>query len=96
MRQGDFKLVEHYHSGTTRLYNLVNDLGEQQDLSAEMPDKTVAMKRSFYSWLESIGAKAPAPNPTFDPLKPLYSKATKAPKQWQASGEATLKATEIE
>ncbi len=96
MRQGDFKLVEHYHSGHTRLYNVVNDIGEQHDLVAQMPGETAAMKKKFYRWLESVGSRAPSPNLTYDPSKPLYSKASKAPKQWQASGKAILRAEEIE
>lgn len=96
MRQGDFKLVEDYHSGRSRLYNLSKDIGEKRDLSDEMPGKTNSMRSRFYAWLDSVNARVPDGNPDFDPSKPLYSRASKAPKQWRASGKALLPAKTIE
>lgn len=83
IREGDFKLIEHYQDGCLELYNVVDDVGEQHDLSASRPKQTAAMKLRFREWLASVGARIPLPNPNYNSAKPLYSKPSKAPKSWQ-------------
>lgn len=57
VRQGDFKLIERYEDGSVRLYNLANDIAEQQDLSLEMPDRVNQMRADLHAWYKEMGAK---------------------------------------
>ena len=68
---GDFKLVRIYETGALRLYNIAQDPGERRDLAAEMPDKTSDLDRRLSVYLDSVHAQMPAPNPSYDPSKPM-------------------------
>jgi arylsulfatase A len=61
VRVGDYKLIEWYDDGSVELYNLVDDIGEQHDLAAEMPERAGAMKTRLDNWLEESGARMPRP-----------------------------------
>ena len=50
VRAGDFKLVEAYNTGDVELYNLKDDLGEQNDLSKAMSEKTKQLKQLLHRW----------------------------------------------
>ena len=68
VRQGDYKLIEFFESGTLELYDLGEDLGEANDLAAEMPAKVEELHALMRSWRESVGAYVPTElNPDFDP-----------------------------
>ena len=69
VREGDFKLIEFYEDGHVELYNLKDDVGEQNDLSAKLPEKTAQLKQRLSAWRQNVGAQMPAPNPNFDPEK---------------------------
>ena len=56
IRQGDFKLVLFQDDGEARLYDLRNDIGEENDLSAVMPDKTEAMRGALSDYLSDVRA----------------------------------------
>ena len=64
IRLGDFKLLLKYASSRQpaekQLFDLSSDLGEQSDLSAEMPDKAAELERLLFGYLESVGAETPA------------------------------------
>ncbi len=47
--EGDYKLIA-YHDGVMRLYDLGADIGEQNDLSASMPQRVTDMKGRWASW----------------------------------------------
>lgn len=83
MRQGDYKLIESYQDGSIELYDVVKDIGEQQDISDAMPARATAMKKHLRDWLASVGASVPGPNPNHDPTKPMYTNPSKAPKAWR-------------
>lgn len=83
MRQGDYKLIENYQDGSIELYDVVKDIGEQQDLSDAMTARATAMKKHLRDWLVSVGARVPGPNPNHDPIKSMYSNPSKAPKAWR-------------
>jgi arylsulfatase A-like enzyme len=59
IREGDYKLIEYYDDGSVELYNLVKDIGEQQDLSQKLPQKAHAMKEKLDRWLRTSGARMP-------------------------------------
>ncbi|HOF40487.1 MAG TPA: sulfatase [Candidatus Hydrogenedentes bacterium] len=63
VRAGDWKLVEFYEDERAELYNLRDDLGEQHDLSAAMPEKTRELREKLHAWQRRVGAQMPVPNP---------------------------------
>jgi arylsulfatase A-like enzyme len=69
VRVGDYKLIESYEDGHVELYNLKDDIGEKNDLSAKMPEKAAGLKKMLQDWRNSIDALMPAPNPDYDPKK---------------------------
>ncbi len=48
--EGGLKLIDWHEEERTELFDLVNDPGEQDDLSARMPAKTEEMLRKLSSW----------------------------------------------
>ena len=66
VRAGDFKLIEWYEDGRVELYNLKDDLGEQNDLAASMPDKGAELRRMLHAWRNEVGAKMPEGEPRED------------------------------
>ncbi len=77
IRQGDFKLIEFYADDRVELYNLKDDLGEQKDLAAAMPEKVDALRKRLHAWRREVNAQMPAPNPNYDPTKPEHDPATR-------------------
>jgi arylsulfatase A-like enzyme len=67
LRDGDWKLVEHYEDGQCELFNLARDPSETTDLAAREARRVARMKRQLAAWRESVGAQTNAPNPAFDP-----------------------------
>ncbi len=61
IRRGDYKLIEFYDDGSVELYDLANDIGEQRDVSGQMPQRAAEMKAELDRWLEASGAKMPTP-----------------------------------
>jgi arylsulfatase A len=69
IRQGDFKLIEFFEDGKLELYNLQDDLGEQNTLAAKMLEKTLELHRMLVAWRKSVDAQMPTRNPRYDPTK---------------------------
>jgi arylsulfatase A-like enzyme len=69
IRDGPWKLIHYYDGGRNELYNLSVDGSEQSDLSRSYPVRTDRMARQLMSWLESVGAKYPQPDPRYDPSR---------------------------
>ena len=68
MRFGSYKLMEFFEDGRLELYNLDDDIGEQHDLAAQMPEKTRELHAMLRAWRESVNAPVPTePNPAYDP-----------------------------
>lgn len=61
IRQGDHKLIKWYDDGSVELYNLADDLGETNDLSAEKPALAAYLRMKLEAELEAMGAKYPVP-----------------------------------
>ena len=57
IRTGDFKLVERYEDGQVHLYNLKDDIGEQNDLRDQHPDRVKEMRANLHRWYKETGAK---------------------------------------
>ena len=56
---GDWKLIHYYESGSACLYNLENDISENDDLSARYPDKAKELAKVLSDYLKSQHATMP-------------------------------------
>lgn len=74
MREGEWKLIEHYETGTHELYNLTKDPGERDDRAAAETSRVSKLATSLQRWRQTVGAQTNAPNPAFVPAQhvPLY------------------------
>jgi arylsulfatase A-like enzyme len=88
VRVGDYKLIEFYEDGRLELYNVRDDLGEQKNLAAAMPDKAAALRKRLDDWRRAVDAQMPEKNPAYDPSKPPYSNPKKAPDSLQSRAAA--------
>ena len=56
VRIGNYKLLEWYNQGRVELYDLSKDIGEQNDLSEKLPEKTAEMLAVLHNWRKEIHA----------------------------------------
>ena len=72
IRQGDYKLIEWFEPSITgngqavNLFNLKDDPGETNDLSAEQPELAQQMLSKLKAWRKSVGAEEMQLNPAYD------------------------------
>jgi arylsulfatase A-like enzyme len=59
IRKGNWKLIEFFDTGEKELYNLEDDVGEQNDLAAKHPDKAAELPGLLAAWRKQVGAKIP-------------------------------------
>lgn len=71
MRKGDYKLLEFFEDQRLELYNLKDDISEQNDLAASMPDKVDELMELLQQWRIEVGADLPIENPKQDPTAPF-------------------------
>ncbi|OAI50240.1 hypothetical protein AYO44_17955, partial [Planctomycetaceae bacterium SCGC AG-212-F19] len=69
VRAGDWKLIEFYEDGKRELYNLKDDIGEQKDLAATMPDRAKELQQKLVEWRKAVNARMPTPNPDYKPAE---------------------------
>jgi len=62
VRSGDWKLIEFFEDGRLELYNLKDDIGEQNNLAGKNPEKVKELGAKLVAWRTSVGAKMPTPN----------------------------------
>ena len=83
IRAGDYKLIEWFDESICgpgnrfELYNLKEDIGEQNNLAKEMPEKTHELKEMLQDWRNEVNAQMLTPNPNFNPQKAKKSKKRK-------------------
>lgn len=65
VRFGDYKLLEYYENNTLQLFNLRDDIAEQNDLSEAEPEKVKDLQEKLHHWRKSVDAKMMEPNPDF-------------------------------
>ncbi len=81
---GDWKLIRIFYGGEDgqhrwKLFNLRDDIGEQQDLAQEYPERVRELDVKIETFLKDTQAVVPLPNTKFDPAKyrpELEGKAT--------------------
>ncbi|MGH9369934.1 MAG: sulfatase, partial [Vicinamibacterales bacterium] len=66
VRDGNWKLVEHYDDGGVALFDLGKDVGESQDLAKREPARAAALRGRLRDWRTSVGAQDNRPNPAVD------------------------------
>ncbi|MBC8326270.1 MAG: sulfatase [Verrucomicrobia subdivision 3 bacterium] len=59
IRLGNHKLLEYYEHGSVQLFDLENDLGEQNDLSKAKPEITKKLLKMLHDWRREVDAKMP-------------------------------------
>src|SRR5262249_9958192 len=74
VRDGDWKLIEHYEDGRVELFNLARDVGETRNLAQAEPKRAADLKARLGAWRKEVGAQENTLNPKFDAAlhKPLY------------------------
>jgi len=50
IRSGDYKLIHFFDDKIIELYNLKEDIGEENDLSEKMPEKTITLMKQLTDW----------------------------------------------
>ena len=69
IRKGTWKLIENLVDSSLYLYNLSEDIAEQNNLAETMPQLADTLYRELDAWRKDIGAEMPTPNPQFDASK---------------------------
>lgn len=72
VRDGRWKLVEHYDAERVELFDLDADVSETRDLSAREPARATALRQRLRDWRVSQGAQENTRNPAFD--QDLYNR----------------------
>ena len=65
IRRGDWKLLEHFETGQLELFNLKEDLGEENNLAERQPEKVKELLDALKDWRRTIDAQMPQPNPEY-------------------------------
>ena len=68
---GRYKLIHFYEDGRNELYDLASDMGERFNLDETEPTLAASLQEKLNTWLDSVDAAIPQPNPNFDPNKQL-------------------------
>ena len=80
-RSGDFKLMRHLNSGEIKLFNVVKDMGETNDLMKQMPEKTTKMVQQLDAYLQKVGAWT---------MDEVYATRTEELEKWTTEHQAKV------
>jgi arylsulfatase A-like enzyme len=74
IRDGKWKLVEHYDTDSVELFDIEADSAETRDLSTKDARRVSELRQRLRGWRARVGAQENSPNPTFDqaPYRRLY------------------------
>jgi len=68
VRAGHWKLIEYFEDGALELYNLRDDIAEQNNLAEIMPEKTSELHKLMLAWRKAVNAPVPTElNPDYNP-----------------------------
>ena len=106
VHDGDWKMIRTYHYGENgahqyRLYNLREDIGENNNLATVHPDKVKAMDRLIEDYITEAKVVVPQQNPKFDPAKfdstkiGVQAGGLKMPKGFKKPGQPATKPAKI-
>jgi arylsulfatase A len=66
VREGDWKLVEHFEDGSIELFDLSLDVGESKNLASAEAARAESLLGKLRAWRARVGARMPTRNPDFD------------------------------
>jgi len=69
IRLGDWKLIHYYEDGREELYNLKDDISEQNDVASKNKEIVADLHKQLFDYLNSVGAKFPVKDPEYDAAK---------------------------
>jgi arylsulfatase A-like enzyme len=69
VREGNWKLIEHFEDASAELFDLAKDPGEQKNVAAENAKVVEDLTKKLHAWQKSVGAQMLEPNPEFDAAK---------------------------
>lgn len=67
IRDGDWKLIEHFEDGRLELFHLREDIGEHNDRSSREPERVARMHQRLKDWRSEVEAILPRRNPNWRP-----------------------------
>ncbi|MDB5337721.1 MAG: hypothetical protein JWN70_3340 [Planctomycetaceae bacterium] len=67
VRSGNFKLIEFYETGRRELFNVVQDVGESRNLSADQPALVEELAKKLDAWRKQVDAQMMTPNADYVP-----------------------------
>ncbi len=59
IRVGDYKLIEFFEDNNCKLFNLKDDIEEENDLAKQMPAKVNELRNKMYAWRKEVDARMP-------------------------------------
>jgi arylsulfatase A-like enzyme len=62
VRDGVWKLIEHYEDQRAELFNLADDVGETHDLAASEPERVALLRARLASWCKAMDVQTNSPN----------------------------------
>jgi len=65
VRYGDYKLLEYFENNSVQLFNLKDDISEQNNLADSQPELADKMRSMLHEWREEVSAKMMQPNPDY-------------------------------
>lgn len=66
IREGDWKLIEHYEDGRCELFDLAQDASETSDVSAQHPERVAALRGKLEAWRRASTVQDNTVNPHFN------------------------------
>ena len=66
---GDWKMIHFLDDDHVELYNLAEDIGEHNDLSAAQTARVEELMQLLENWRRDVNADMPGQNPDFDVLR---------------------------
>ena len=66
IRDGRWKMVEHYDDERVELFDLQADAAETKDIAPADPARTAALRKRLREWRASVGAQENTPNPAVE------------------------------
>ena len=66
IRMGNYKLIEFFEDNRLKLYDLVSDISENDNIAEAHPDIVNEMHSKLVRWRDSVHARIPEPNPDWN------------------------------
>jgi arylsulfatase A-like enzyme len=93
IHSGNWKLIHYYEDGRDELYNISNDVGEQNDVISANAERAKSMRAELDKWLKDTGAIMPQQDSRFNTEKKkavLDSESTKGVERLENTHEKYL------